>query len=181
MISFKQFYEAARTPPGNYMSINVDGSIVLPGFIAPSTGTEVPNEKQHVTLIYSKTSSIDPNELLSKVDLKFPREVVAQVYEFAAFDAIPKDGERDENKATLVVKLKSEFLNSIHDFLKSQGCQHSYPEYSAHVSLYYDVHRDECHRLVKVMNRVVKLPTDVRLSGYKSERIIEDWATTLNK
>lgn len=179
MITFKQFYEAAVTPKGNYMSINVDGSMVLPGFVKPKTGTEIPLDKQHVTLIYSQTSELDPGELLSKIESLFPHEIPAQVYEFASFDALPKDGTRDATEATLVVKLKSDMLNKIHEKLKELGCEHSYPEYSAHVSLYYGVNKKECDLLVKLNNRIVKLPSDIRLAGYKSEPIIEDWGKDL--
>lgn len=179
MLTFKQYLESVTKPEGNYLSINVDASLVLPGFIPPKTGTEVPLNKQHVTLIYSEKSNIDPDRLLTKIQSEFPNEITAKVYEFACFDALPKDGERDENKSTLVVKLKSDMLEKIHVRLKQLGCSHSYNQYSAHVSLFYGVDRDECHRLVKTLNRAVKLPTDARLSGYTSERIIDDWSEKL--
>jgi len=180
MITFRQFYEAATKPSGNYMSIGVDGSLMLPGFVPPKTGTEVTLDKQHVTLIYSKESNTNHGVLLDKIEQSFPTEIAAKVVEFACFDDLPKDGERDENKSTLVVKLKSDLLVKIHEKLKQLGCEHSYPKFSPHVSLYYGVDRDECHRLVAKMNSRVPFPTDVRLSGYVSQPIVKDWGKTLD-
>ena len=179
MITFKQYLEAVTKPSGNYLSIGVDASLLLPGFTLPKTGTEVPLNKQHVTLIYSEKTNLNPAHLLSKLQSRFPNEIAARAYMFDCFDALPKNGERDANKSTLVVKLKSDMLTKMHEYLKELGCAHSYDTYSAHVSLFYDVDREECHALVKKLNRTVKLPTDVRLAGYKSERIVKDWGKNL--
>jgi hypothetical protein len=164
MITFRQYYEAAVTPKGNYMSLNIDGSLLLTGFVAPKTGTAIEPSKYHVTLVYSPTTELDHPWLKDQIELFFPREITATAYEFDSFG----DG-------TLVVKLKSVFLDRIHSKLLELGCTHTYPEYSPHISLYHGVDKKECEVLAKLNNRVVQLPTDIRLSNYISEPIIDDW------
>lgn len=101
--------------------------------------------------------------------------------EFACFDSLPRNGERDSSLSTLVLKLTSPVLEMIHWRLLELGCTHSYPDYSAHISLYYDVDRDECRKIVEQLNTVVKFPLTVKLGGYTSEIIVEDWQSTLSK
>lgn len=177
VMSFKS-YLIESTSGGNYVSIDVDANSVFPLRVKPSTGTETPPEKRHVTLIYSKQSRVNPKDVLSWLTLHCHQTIVAEADYYAAFDSIPKDGQRDDNLATLVVKLRSPVLQDIHEKLKAMGMEHSYPEFSPHVSLFYMVDREECHRLVDQLN---SNPPEysVVLSGYNSENINEDWAKSL--
>jgi hypothetical protein len=79
------------------------------------------------------------------------------------------------------LKLKSVVLDMLHARLKSFGMQHSYPEYSAHISLYYEVDRDECHALVDVLNKTKVPPKSIVLSGYKSNPIDDNWVDNIRK
>lgn len=179
MTSFKSYLLEATTK-GNYVSIDVDANSVFNIPHKPTSGIETPQDKRHVTLIYSKESNVNPRDVLSWLTLNCHRTIVAEADYYAAFDSIPKAGERDENLATLVVKLKSPVLVDIHDKLKAMGMNHSYPEFSPHVSLFYKVDRDECHRVVDALNST-KPSYSVVLSGYHSSPINEDWVKSLRK
>lgn len=176
MISFKKFYEAVTKSPGNYVSIDArdPNGFTIPNELRPKTGTEVKLDDRHVTLIYSTNSSLDHNRLLRVIESEFPKKIQANIVGFDCFDALPKDGEHDEGKATLVMKLESPILDKIHARLIQLGCRHSYDEFSAHISLYYNVDRDECHALQKKLSRDISQPMKINLSGYTSEPIDED-------
>lgn len=179
VMSFKS-YLLESTSTGNYVAINVDANSVFTLPIKPSTGTETPPHKRHVTLMYSKESKVNPSDVLSWLTLHCHKTIVAETDYYAAFDSIPKEGQRDENLATLVVKLKSPVLVDIHEKLKDMGMAHSYPEFSPHVSLFYEVDRDECHRIVDELN-AKKASNSVVLSGYQSTFINENWSKSLKQ
>jgi hypothetical protein len=179
MVTFRQYLIEA-TGTGNYVSIDVEPSTIIPMHIAPSTGTPVPMEKRHVTIIYSKESRVNPAEVKSWLTLHCVQTIVAEGVEFAAFDSIPKDGERDEKKATLVLKLKCNELVRIHEKLKDMGMAHSYPDFSPHVSVCYEVDQDECHKIVPALNsKLQSSPISVVLTRYHSDYICENWVKSL--
>lgn len=184
MITFKQYLQEAYAPKGNYVSIkatdhNIFNINKYPGAMVPKSGTEVPNEDRHVTIIYSEESNIDCHSLVDSVMSKFPDVVLADVIGFEAFDSVPKEGERDPSKATVVALLKSPVLDMVHEHLKAYGCYHSYQQYSPHISLYYEVDIDEAHLVVDVLNDIVPLPYKVRLQEYVSEVLKKDWVNAL--
>ncbi len=177
MISFKQYLlEQAAT--GNYMSIGVEAPGIslrsLPYGI-PDDGYECEPGKQHVTLIYSELSSINPATLLAEVSETFSSSILAEIDHFTCFDALPKDGERDENKCTIVAKLNAPMLQEIHQYLVARGCRHSYDEYSPHLSLWYDCDRNKGRELAEKLNKYYQVP-NVVLQYYKSDVIKKDWA-----
>lgn len=172
MITFKNYITEISKPAGNYVSINVDGAMyAIPDIV--STGTKVQLSKQHVTLMYSQFTHLDHSEILRIIETEFPVVVTAQGYEFDSFDSEEKD------TSTIVLKLNSDILNSIHTRLIALGCRHSYPDYKPHITFWYNVNKDEAHLACKILNKTQKLPFDVRLAGYKSEPIIDDWAESL--
>lgn len=178
MVSFKGYLAESMKADGNYVSIGVEApgiSLRAMPIDVPTDGYECVPGKQHVTLIYSKDTDISPEYLLQQISARFPESVLAEIDHFTCFDAIPKDGERDENKCTIVAKLHSPMLRQIHDYLKSEGCQHSYPEFSPHVSLWYDCDRATGYEIADRLNKEYKMQTVV-LQYYKSDKIKEDWA-----
>lgn len=178
MISFKDYLRESLQPDGNYVCIGVEApgiSLRAMPITVPTDGYECVPGKQHVTLMYSSNTSIDPEYLLKHISARFPESILAEIDHFACFDAIPKDGERDEDKCTIVAKLRSSMLNSIHESLKSEGCVHSYPEFSPHVSLWYDCDRTTGYQIAEQLNKDYKMQTVV-LQYYKSEQIKKDWA-----
>lgn len=169
MISFKQYLIEKSKPPGNYASIGVDGGIPI-NLPKTKSGVATPLDKLHVTLIYSPTTSLNPAKVLQTLESKFPVVVRAVGTEFDVFDG-------DNGKSALVLRLESPILNAAHQSLVSMGCKHTYPEYNPHVSVVTDINTEECHALAEVLNKTMDR-VDLRLSGYTSKPIVEDWKPT---
>jgi 2'-5' RNA ligase len=175
--TFKEFLTEAKEPMGNYVSI--DNTTELPDMKLEQHfgGSHVCDFKdQHVTLIYSKETSVPLNNIASVIK-NFPVIVKANVSGVAAFDSLPKeDGSRDVKECTIVLKLKSEVLNKIHKQLKSAGLEHSYDEFSPHISLLYNLPIEEKQKAIDLISKYIsKKPITVQLSGYKNNKIIKDW------
>lgn len=158
---------------GNYFAIGAES---LMGKIpAPPSGNPPKNLDYHCTLIYSQGTAIDPEDVLDSVKRKFGiGRMLASVSGFDAFDALPKDGERDPNLSSVVMRVYSETLCQIHDFLKSEfSMTHSYPEYSPHITLFYDVDRIDSIRTLRELHGKTFLP--IYMSNFRSEHIKNDW------
>ena len=182
MIDFRSYYEAVTASRGNYLSMGVgpgelqflEGPLMIP----PSTGTLTPYDKLHVTLMYSPSSDLDPSDLLTIMQEEFDGvRVSCDVIGFECFDS----PDRDQNTSALVLKLKSNILDAMHQRLKALGCKHSYGEYSAHVTIAYGVDRTECHLLKEVLNRRINLSFKVCLQGITSEHINTNWVDSLDE
>ena len=173
--SFREYLaEATDTGKGNYVSIGCK----FPDFVEElDLASGSLNKSPHITLIYSKESKEDPKDILSDIQVKFgTKSIPCEVVEAAKFDSLPKKGERDEKKACVVLKLKSKKLEDIHEFLKGKGLKHSYPEFSPHLTLFYDVDSDEANTVVSTLNATGALDgLTINCSGFKSNTIIEDW------
>lgn len=178
MLTFKQFL--LESAGGNYVSIDLDTE--LPDF---GLTKMYPNAKlcqfkdQHVTLVYSKETSVPLPKVQQYLDNSCPKFIHANVIECAAFDSIPKDGERDENLCTVVIKIKSPDLVVVHEGLKSLGLKHSYDEFSPHISLIYDFPRSDKDAALAHINKLIDGGTIVKLSGYKNDKIKTDWTSKL--
>jgi 2'-5' RNA ligase len=180
MLSFKHFLiEAAKVKTGNYVSVDVTLPEDFKELIKPKTGTIVPPEKHHVTVIYSENSN-EPMHKVRKICESFGDSFEFKTKQAAAFDDLPKEGERDENKATLVIKLSCPEVEAIHEELKKNGLSHSYPEFSQHVSLVYGMDKDECLEMVKSLNEsTTKKNFTIQGSGFNINPIIKNWGSTL--
>jgi len=179
MLTFRQYITEENT--GNYVSVDVASD--LPSFGLPE---KYPDYKvcsrhdQHVTLIYSPTTNM-PLGKVAKFLKTLPSSFKATVSDVAAFDAVPKDGERDENACTIVLKLKSPELNGIHDDLKKLGLKHTYDEFSPHVSLIYGFPRDKKEECLEFIRLQIKDGLSVSLRDFKNNKIIKNWADKLEK
>lgn len=169
MISFRdyiQLVEAQDTETGNYVSIDASRPDIL-DTITVETGKV--SKEFHVTLMYSKASKIDPNNVLSAINKEYGKvSTVGKIIGAAAFDS-----QESDSLACIVLKLYSPILYEIHDFLLDMGLTHSYDDYSPHLTLFYDVDKEEAKRWVAILNK--KDLGFVPLSGVKSTTIIEDW------
>lgn len=165
MLSFKEYLlEAARTKDGNYVAINT----TKPEFIdyyEPSTGKV--SKEFHVTLMYSAASEVDPDAV--KDNLVIPKIIKADVIKADIFDS-----QTDETVGCIVLKLKSKELEAAHKDLIKMGLVHSYPEYSPHLTLWYDVELSEARRIVDALNAAIA-KWSVKLSGITSNVIIDNW------
>ena len=166
--------EATDTKTGNYVSVGCATPDILKNLDMKSGS---PNKEPHVTLIYSKESKLNPKDVLSDIQVKFgTKDIPCEVVEAAKFDSLPKKSERDMHKACIVLKLKSKKLDEIHSFLKAEGLSHSYPEFSPHLTLYYDVDADEASIVTSTLNATGVLEgLTISCSGFTSTTIIEDW------
>ncbi len=177
MLTFRQYIIESNT--GNYVSVDVASD--LPSFGLPEKYPDAnvcPRHDQHVTLIYSPNTNMP----LGKVD-KFlktlPKSFTATVSDVAAFDAVPKNGERDGNKCTIVLKLKSPELKEVHDGLKGIGLTHTYEDFSPHVSLIYGFPRDRKDECLEFIRSQIKDGMTVKLKDFNNNKIIKDWSSTL--
>jgi 2'-5' RNA ligase len=112
-----------------------------------STGNR--SKDPHITLVYSKESSVDKNKLLKSIQQSFKDYGVAEIIGAAAF--------REDDKACIVLKLKSPQLSRINTALCSfEDIKHSYPEFNPHLTLFYDVNQEEADYWVDWLNQRVK-------------------------
>lgn len=131
-----------------------------------STGSK--SKDPHITLVYSKESSVDKNKLLKSLQQSFKDYGVAEITGADSFG-------KEDNKACIVVKLKSPQLNKINVALCSFGdIKHSYDEFSPHLTLFYDVNQEEADYWVKWLNMRIKGQM-IEFKGFESTNIIEDW------
>ena len=154
MITFKQYLNEMADPQGNYVAIQAESQKnFFNKMEKPQTGTPPPDNDYHCTLMYSKTTFMDPALVLKELT-KFDGELVAAVTGVDCFDSPPKEGSRDPAKSCIVLKLDCPQLVHAHNHLKAIGLQHSYPEFSPHVTLLYNVAVDEAHYFKDKLNKM---------------------------
>lgn len=180
MFSFKQFlFEAIQTKPGNYVAVYVTPPM-LPESLLPAEGKR-PENNYHVTLIYSEFSNVN-HDTINRICGDVDKGLIVDLIEAAVFDSIPKDGERDQNLATLVMKLKNDHIEKLHESLKSLGCVHSYPDYSPHVTVAYNVPREQAYESANKINMYLsefgRLPPVVT-TRFESKAIDKEWVAKL--
>lgn len=180
MISFKE-YLLESSPAGNYVCAHCNAP-EIPHELLPKSGT-VNMSEPHITLMYSRGTNIDPR-VVDNVMRTMPHEFQLSWASAECFDAIPKEGERDENKATLVLKVVSPTAMQIHESLKSLGMVHSYPELSPHVTIAYNVDRDEAYDCASrinewMMSNPVGGLNKIFTTHIESKPIDENWTKKL--
>lgn len=166
MISFRQYLiESTDTKTGNYVSVGT----AFPHFIEQmdvQTGTK--SKDPHITLVYSKESTVDKNKLLKLLNQQFKDYGVAEITGADQFG-------KEDNKACIVLKLKSPMLTKINTALCQFGdIKHSYDEFSPHLTLFYDVHQEEADYWVDWLNSKTKGQL-IQYKKFESTNIIEDW------
>ena len=176
MKTFLQFLSESEAS-GNYVSIGLKSPLIVPKLEPMFGGSFVCDPKdQHVTLIYSKSTDVSKSRVLSA--LHHWDTVEAEIGDVAAFDAVPKNGERAKDETTIVVKIKSKVLDEIHERLKSDlGLKHSYEDYSPHISLLYNLPISEKQRALDYISKWLKSsgPKTIELYGWVSDNIKENW------
>jgi 2'-5' RNA ligase len=176
MKTFKQYL--LESCEGNYVCIDSPSLDILFhefGLQEPTTGQAPPDGDYHCTLMYSKESSVDCAKILASLKANFRNDYTAQIESYACFDSTPKEGEeRDAAKSCIVAKLKSQDLHNIFKHLQAMGMTHSYPEFSPHVTLRYNMEVDEAHHYRDLLNAKSKSMT-VKLANYKSQPINKDY------
>jgi hypothetical protein len=180
MKSFLEYLsEQAGVYPGNYICANCT-TPTLPAHLLPKSG-KMASDKSHITLMYSKESNVN-QKTIANVLSTYPIDMDLDCYSADCFDSIPKNGERDENKGTLVLKIKNQHLDKLHETLKMLGMQHSYLEFSAHVTVAYGVDREEAHECANAISNWLCDPMNkirVKTTGFESNPIDENWSAKL--
>lgn len=165
-ISFRQYLiEATDTKTGNYVSVGTQ----FPKFMDQmdvQTGSK--SKDPHITLVYSKESSVDKNALLKSLNQQFKDYGVAEIIGADSFG-------KEDGKGCIVLKLKSPMLTKINKALCSFGdIKHSYDEFSPHLTLFYDVNQEEADYWVDWLNSRIKGQM-IQYKKFDSTNIIEDW------
>lgn len=174
MKTFKEYLsESDESKAGNYVALaspDLDLFWDMVGIRPPKSGSSPARGDYHCTLIYSKDTAYDPNDMLEKlsaVDCKYP--ILSGVTHFSVL------GEPDASKVALVANLDSLTLHKLHDMCRGMGLQHSYPEFIPHITLRIDMNRDEANAYAEYLNSR-PVPANgshfnVELNRLKSERI----------
>lgn len=179
MLSFKEYlFESLDSYPGNYVCSYCEKPIV-PDSMLPQSGKR-PEDNYHITLIYSQFSDVDQRIIANLLEM-VPRDYDL-VYDLVdCFDSI-KEGETEATKAALVLKVVSPTAEKIHESLVSLGMEHSFPEFSPHVTLAYDVDIDEARECMGKLNVwLSELDNKPRLTTtrFESKPIDKDWVSKL--
>lgn len=167
MISFKEYLiiEARDTKHGNYVSVGAQFPKIMDQMDI-SSGSK--SKDPHITLVYSKESTVDAKKLLSRLNQSFKDYGVAEIIGADQFG-------KEDDKSCIVLKLKSPQLSKINTALCSFGdIKHSYDKFSAHLTLFYDVDQWEAEYWVDWLNNTIK-GSMLEFKGFKSTTIIEDW------
>lgn len=180
MLSFIEYLnEVYSVGPGNYVALYCN-QVNIPSHLLPPSGKQ-PGSEAHITLIYSRGTNVD-HSLIRRVCDMVGQEHKLVPHRFDCFDSIPKDGERDENLATLVLKVSNPTVEAIHESLKSLGCVHSYPEFSPHITIAYQVDRDECYEYQSRLNMLIEEGyqfNPIWTTKYICKDIDEEWVKKL--
>lgn len=170
MLTFKQFLEAVDSKKGNYVSVGVDKES-LPSsinLVSPSTGKAT--KDSHVTIVYSKESTVDKKALLDALRAKFKDTGVAKIVSADGFDG------EDEKVKCIVLKLHSPYLEKMNLACASFGdIKHSYQDYEPHLTLFYDVEKEEANHWIKLINSSDIIGSFITWKDLSSTTIIEDW------
>lgn len=171
--TFKQWL--TESAAGNYLSLACE----LPKFkeIESLRSGKAPDEtKSHITVMYSKNSSLDSEQLLRDIEAQW-KPSYATIIGFDCFDG----SEKGEDTGCIVAKVDCPMAEHLHQTLKvAYGLQHSYPQFAAHVTLAYDVDLIEARNITALLKekygrRAMKLTT----GKLTSQTIDKNWSDKL--
>jgi 2'-5' RNA ligase len=160
---------------GNYVSINCLTQLPFGKVqeFAPSY-TPVPAEKQHVTLMYSKNTSIK-DEAIQDVLNSHGGVITAKVLHVSAFDSAS-----DPETCTIVAELSSRELTVIYKKLSAIGLKSSYADFKPHVSMAYNFPRSQKDIALDYLNNLFDHnDLQVSLEGWKIAPIISNWSSVV--
>lgn len=138
---------------GNYAKVDAIIPDDVHETIASIDGDHIDPEDLHATLIYSVGTLHDNSAIQNFLDRNTKSHFSGTVTHVTKFDALPKDGKRDEGKCTLVMEIDSPELVELHKKLKTLGLTHTYDEFRPHVSLIYGADREEVEPKLDELNQ----------------------------
>lgn len=182
MKTFKEFVQCmsediSSQPSGNYVAVNCDLSQILS--VLPKdlcTGIVVPNKEAHITLMYSTETSVDPSKILPVVAKVLPNSLTSSTKSVSVFDM-----QKDPGLKCIVLELNCTALNEANEELKKLGLVHSFPSYSPHTTLFYDVPIAEAAAVAAKIQDLVPAGTRVKIlpETVKAEPIDKDFSSKL--
>lgn len=177
LLNFKKWLDESNMT-GNYVCINAindyDGFFNEVGIPDPKTGSSPPKGDYHCTLMYSEMTNEHPDRIMDALMIDFNKTITADIVGFDCFDA------EDKSKSCIVIKLKNESLDHLHDLMKGYGLKHSYSDFQPHITLKYNMDVEEAHYYKDLLNTSletgnVPIPL-IDLYGFKSDRINKNYA-----
>jgi 2'-5' RNA ligase len=179
MKTFKEYLVEMSNPNGNYVCADI---LSMKGFLFAmeqlgidlSIGDPPPGNDYHITLMYSKTTSVSTDRILSGLSSNFPTPFRVKFAAAECFDSTPKEGERDEDKSCVVLKINSTALEKAHDYLKSFNLVHSYPEFKPHITILYNIKKEDAYRIRDQINALIA-NMEFTITGYKSQEINKNY------
>lgn len=165
--SFDEFLNEAKekAKPGNYVSL----SVALEEEKDIDIGDALFTPEGHVTLMYSKGTDV-PHEQVLELLSQHKEPIIAEFDSVGIFD----DG--DDEHAAIVLKLASEKLHTMHSQLKDIGLQHSYDDYSPHVTYAYGVPKAKAQGIADKLTEKYSKGHKFELNTFKASNIVKDWA-----
>lgn len=162
-------------PPGNYLSLACE----LPTFkeIASLRSGKAPDKtKSHITVMYSKNSSLDSDKLLKDIEPQWAPSY-ATIIGFDCFDGY----EKGEATGCIVAKVDCPMAEHLHQTLKvAYGLQHSYPQFKAHLTLAYDVDLIEARNITALLNeKYSRRAMKLAVGKLTSDTIDTNWSDKL--
>jgi len=171
IMSFKNYI--MESAGGNYVSINALTQLPIGKVqeFAPSF-TPLPLEKQHVTLMYSKGTSISDVKIWEILN-QHAGTITAKVLHVSAFDSAS-----DPDTCTIVAEISSNELTLIHKKLKVIGLKSSYSDFKPHVSLAYNYPIADKETAMEYLNNLFSgNDLSVSLEGWKVAPLISNWSS----
>lgn len=169
MLTFKQYL--LESTGGNYVSLEVDDPEIE---LKLDSGKIVPPGKHHVTLMYSKGTSVPPEKIKKAIEWMTGSRT-AKSKSVGIFDS-----QDNPSLGCIVLKIDSDHLQNIHEELKRIGLRHSYSEYQPHVTLAYDVDIEEARSTAKQLNKKLQeTPCLITMRGLSVEPINDNWSDDL--
>lgn len=128
--------------------------------------TGLPN--LHVTVIYSSTSVKDVDEMYRNAEIDPAERFIATIEKFEYWPG-------HKNQGVLVLKMKSPALEKVHQGLREDGYEVTYPDYQAHMTFIDNLHEQgfdevKSKKLVQFVNAQFALAgKKIELTGMKAE------------
>ena len=163
MKSFKSYLTEQYA--GNYVCLETEDMsffFVDCGIPEPTSGVVPPDF--HCTVMYSEISVIEPERVASLLRTSgFNKPYIGKIIGFDLFDS-----PEDNTKCSLVAKLECPELMQAHDYLRGIGLQHSYSEYSPHITLRYGMDIIEAAKYKELLSGCTG---SVTMAKFRSEPI----------
>lgn len=163
-----------ETNPGNYVSVDVIG---LPLQLVSALPGQT-NDKPHITLMYSKESSVPLDHVAYVLSRKKVIETIIPVIDVSIF---PDSESTPEQKlGCIVLKVRHPMLNDIHEHLLRIGCKHSFTPFEPHATLIYKCPIEQCELALDDIKKIIAADgIFLTCTKYNNEVVNKNWVKDL--